>query len=95
MPADIGIFIDFLVLQKKKTKMCSIDSCKSSIFKKDEEKESEKIDCLVHQIQKYKKNKSFRVCSFYIHSKSDVNTISDLIRVEKYVDNNIQIFYLL
>ena len=24
--------------------------------------------------------------------KSDVNTISDLIRVEKYVDNNIQIF---
>ena len=25
-------------------------------------------------------------------SKSDVNTISDLIRVEKYVDNNIQIF---
>ena len=35
------------------------------------------------------------MCSFYIHSKSDVNTISDLIRVEKYVDNNIQIFYLL
>ena len=27
--------------------------------------------------------------------KSDVNTISDLIRVEKYVDNNIQIFHLL
>ena len=27
--------------------------------------------------------------------KSDVNTISDLIRDEKYVDNNIQIFYLL
>ena len=24
--------------------------------------------------------------------KSDVNTISDLVRVEKYVDNNIQIF---
>ena len=24
--------------------------------------------------------------------KSDLNTISDLIRVEKYVDNNIQIF---
>ena len=42
-----------------------------------------------------KKQDSFRVCSFYIHSKSDVNTISDLIRVEKYVDNNIQIFYLL
>ena len=42
-----------------------------------------------------KKQDSFRVCSFYIHSKSDVNTISDLIRVEKYVDNNIQIFHLL
>ena len=27
--------------------------------------------------------------------KSDVNIISDLIRVEKYVDNNIQIFHLL
>ena len=42
-----------------------------------------------------KKQDSFRVCSFYIHSKSDVNTISGLIRVEKYVDNNIQIFNLL
>ena len=41
-----------------------------------------------------KKQDSFRVCSFYIHSKSDVNTILDLIRVEKYVDN-IQIFHLL
>ena len=29
--ADIGIFIDFLVLEKKKTKMCSVDSCKSFI----------------------------------------------------------------
>ena len=26
------------------------------------------------------------------NSKSDVNTISDLIRVEKYIDDNIQIF---
>ena len=68
---------------------------KSSIFKKDEEKQSEKIDCPVNQIQKCKKKQdSFRVCSFYIHSKSDVNTILDLIRVEKYVDN-IQIFHLL
>ena len=76
--------------------MCSVDSCKSSTFKKDEEKQSEKIDCPVHQIQKCKKKQDyFRVCSFYIHSKSDVNTISDLIRVEKYVDNNIQIFNLL
>ena len=30
---DIGIFIDILVLEKKKTKMYSVDSCRSSIFK--------------------------------------------------------------
>ena len=36
--ADIGIFIDFLVLEKKKTKMCRVDNCRSSIFNKDEEK---------------------------------------------------------
>ena len=59
--ADIDIFIDFLVLEKKKTKMCSIDSCKSSILKKDEEKQSEKFDCPIHQIQKCKKRQdSFR-----------------------------------
>ena len=87
--------------------MCRVDSCRSSIFKKDEEKQSEKFDCLVHQIQKRKKRQdSFRVCSFYIQGKahlkgvlgtkgklkSDVNTISDLLRIEKYVDNNMQIF---
>ena len=90
--ADIGIFIDFLVLEKKKTKMCSIDSCKPSIFKKDEEKQSKKLIVPFIKFKSAKKQDSFRVCSFYIHSKSDVNTISDLIRVEKYVDNNIQIF---
>ena len=69
--ADIGIFIDFLVLEKKKTKMCSVDSCRSSIFKNDEEKYSKKFDCPVHQIQKCKKRQdSFRVCSFYIHGKA-------------------------
>ena len=29
--ADIGMFIDFLVLEKKKTKICRVDSCRSSI----------------------------------------------------------------
>ena len=57
--ADIGIFIDFPVLEKKKTKMCSVDSCKSSIFKKDEEKQSEKIDCPVHQFKSAKKTRFF------------------------------------
>ena len=70
-PADIGIFIDFLVLEKKKTKMCSFDSCRSSIFKNDQEKQPEKFDCPVHQIKKCKKRQnSFRVCSFYIHDKA-------------------------
>ena len=69
--ADVDIFIDFLVLEKKKTKMCSVDSCRSSIFKKDEEKQSEKFDCIVHQFQKCKKRQdSFRVCNFYIQGKA-------------------------
>ena len=107
---DIGIFIDFLVLEKKKTKMCSVDSCRSSIFKKDQEKQSEKFDCPVHQIQKCKKDKILLECAVCTSTakhilkgvlvakrklKSDVNTISDLIRDEKYVDNNIHIFHLL
>ena len=70
--ADIGIFIDFLVLEKRKTKMCSADSCRSSILKQEQEKQSKKLDCPVHQIKKCKKKRqdSFRVCSFYIHGKA-------------------------
>ena len=71
--ADIGIFIDFLVLEKKKTKMCSVDNWKSSILKKDEEKQSEKIDCPVHQIQKCKKNKILLEC---VVSTSTANLMS-------------------
>ena len=70
--ADIGIFMDFLVLEMKKTEMCSADSCRSSILKKEQEKESKKLNCPVHQIKKCKKKRqdSFRVCSFYIHGKA-------------------------
>ena len=69
--ADISRFIDFLDLEKMKTKMCSVDSCRSSIFRKDQAKQSKKFDCLVHQIKKWKKRQdSFRVCSFYIHGKA-------------------------
>ena len=69
--ADIGIFIDFLVLEKKKTKMCSVDSCRSSIFQRDKEKQSAKLYCPVHQIKKCKKRQdSFRVYSFYNHTKA-------------------------
>ena len=102
--ADIGIFIDFLVLEKKKTKMCSADSCRSSIFKKDEEKN------LIVPFIKFKSGKKDKILLECVVSTStekhilkgvlvtkgkltsDVNTISDLIRVKKYVDNNIQIF---
>ena len=102
--ADIGIFIDFLVLEKKKTKMCSADSCRSSIFKKDEEKN---LIVSFIKLKSAKKDKILLECVVSTSTakhilkgvlvtkgklKSDVNTISDLIRVEKYVDNNIQIF---
>ena len=60
--ADIGIFIDFLVLEKRKTKMCSADSCRSSILKKEQEKQSKKLDCPVHQIKKCKKDKILLEC---------------------------------
>ena len=101
---DIGIFIDFLVLEKKKTKMCSVESCRSSIFQKDEEKnlivpfikfKSVKIDkilleCVVSTSTAKHILKVVLVINWKL--KPDVNTISDLIRVEKYVDNNIQTF---
>ena len=65
----IGIFIDFLVLEKK----CSFDNCRSSIFKNDPEKQPQKLDFPVHQIKKCKKRQnSFRVCSFYIHGKAQI-----------------------
>ena len=64
---DIGIFIDFLVLEKKKTKMCR--GLPSS--KKMKRNNPKNFDCPVHQIQKCKKRQdSFRVCSFYIHGKA-------------------------
>ena len=94
----------------KMTKMCSVDSYRSFIFKKDQEKQSEKFDCRVHQIKKCKKRQdSFRVCSFYIYSKAHTENRgsiqgkvevwcqyqSNIIRDEKYVDNNRHIFHLL
>ena len=57
--ADIGMLVYFLVLEKKKTKMCSADHCRPSIFKKDQEKHSEKFYCPIHQIKKCKKKTRF------------------------------------
>ena len=105
--ADIGIFIDFLVLEKKKTKICSVDSCRSLIFKKDEEKNLKNWKTVPFKFKGAKKDKILLECVVSTSTenhilkgvlvtkgklKSDVNTISDLIRVEKYVDNNIEIF---
>ena len=69
--ADIDIFIEFFFfLEKRKTEGCRVDSCRSSIFKKDQEKQYEKNDCPVHQIKKCRKRQdSFGLCSFYIHGK--------------------------
>ena len=105
--ADIGIVIYFLVVEKKKTKTCSTDNCRSTIFKKEQEKQSEKFDYPVHQIKKCKKRQECLVSTSTTKHilkgvlvtkgklKSDVGTISDLMRTEKYVDNNMHIFDLL
>ena len=105
--ADIGILIDFLIVEKKKTKTCSADSCRSTIFKKEQEKQSEKFDYPAHQIKKCKKRQECLASTSTTKHilkgalvtkgklKSDVGAISDLIRKEKYVDNNVHIFYLL
>ena len=61
------IFLDFLLLEKKKTKMCSGDSCRSSIFQKDQQNQYKKFDCLVNHIKKCEERQnSFSMCSFYI-----------------------------
>ena len=101
---DIGILIDFLILEKKKTKLCSFDSCRSSILKIDQEKQPEKFDC---SFIKFKTLLEYVVSTsttkYILKSvlvkkgklKPDVNIISHLIQEEKYVDNNIHIFHLL
>ena len=69
--ADIGIFIHFLVSEKKKTKMCRADSCRSSIFKKDKRNNPKNLIVPFIKFQSAKKRQnSFRVCSFYIHGKA-------------------------
>ena len=107
---DIGIFLDFPVLEKKKTKMYSFDSFRSSIFKNDQEKHPKNLIVLFIKLKSAKKDKTLLECVVSTSTakhilkgvlvtkgklKSDVGTISDLIRDEKYVDNNIHIFHLL
>ena len=82
--------------------MYSVDSCRSFIFN-----EEKNLIVLFIKFKSAKKGKALLECVVSISMakhilkgllvtkgklKSDVNTISDLIRVEKYVDNNIQIF---
>ena len=90
--------------------MCSFDSCRSSIFKNDQEKQPEKFDCPFIKLKSAKKDKTLLESVVSISTtkhilksvlvkkgklKSDVNIISDLRRDEKYVDNNIHTFHLL
>ena len=109
-PADIGIFIDFLVLEKKKTKMCSFNS-RSLPYSKTIKRNNPKI--LIASFIKLKSAKkdkthlesvvSISTAKHILKSvlvkkgklKPDVNIISDLRRDEKYVDNNIHTFHLL
>ena len=108
--ADIGIFIDFLVSKKKKTKMCRVDSCRSSIFKKDKRNNPKNLIVPFIKFQSAKKDKILLECVVSTSTakhilkcvlvtkgklKSDDNIISDLIRVEKYVDNNIAYLVLI
>ena len=109
--AAIDIFMDFLILEKKKTEMCSADSCRSSILKKEQEKESKKLDCPVHKIKKCKKkDKILLECVVSTSTakhmlkgvlvtkgklKPDVNSMSDILRDEQYVDNNIYVSSLM
>ena len=108
--ADFGIFIDFLVSEKKKTKMCRVDSCRSSIFKKDKRNNPKNLIVPFIKFQSAKKDKILLECVVSTSTakhilkcvlvtkgklKSDDNIISDLIRVEKYVDNNIAYLVLI
>ena len=94
----------FFCFRKEEDQNVQHDSCRSSMFKEDEEKK------LIVPFIKFKSTKKDKILLECVVStstakhilkgvlvtkgklKSDVNTISDLIRVEKYVDNNIQIF---
>ena len=67
---DTDILLDFLVLEKLKTKRCRVDSCRSSIFKKNWKRKSGKFDCPIHQIKKCRKRKdSLGLNSFYINER--------------------------
>ena len=68
--AEIYIFIDFIVLEKSKNKSCRTDSCRSSVFKR----------------SRYAVSTSIANNTLQEKLTSDPNTISDLIRDERYVD---------
>ena len=74
---DSQIFIDFLVLEKRKTERCRVDSCRSSIFEKDQV-------CVVSTSTV--KNALKGVLVTKENLRSNFSTISDLIRDEKFVD---------
>ena len=83
MLVDIGIFIDFLVLEK------FVPFIKLKSVKKDKTL----LEYVVSTSTPKHILKSVLVKKGKL--KPDVNIIPDLIRYEKYVDNNIHIFHLL
>ena len=110
MLADIGIFGDFLILEKVKTKMCSIGSCRASIFKKIKKNNPKNVIVPFIKLKSAKNHKILLECVVSTSLakrilkgvlvtkgklKSDINTKSAFIRDEKYVDKNIHIFHLL
>ena len=94
---DIGIFIDFFVLEKEKTKMCSVDRCRSS--KKIKKNNPQNLIVPFIKLKSPKNDKILLECAVSTSTakrilkgvlvtkgklKSDVNTIPDLISDEKY-----------
>ena len=55
---DIGIFIDLLVLEKKKTKMCSVDSLSLPFSKKMKRNNPKKLIVLLIKFKSAKKKKT-------------------------------------
>ena len=69
--ADIGIFIDFLVLEKKRPKCAALAVVGLPSWKKNKRNNPKNLIVSFMKLKSAKKGQdSFRVCSFYIHGKA-------------------------
>ena len=102
--------MDFLVLEKKKTKCVALTVVGLPSSKKIKRNNLKNLMVPFIQLKSAKKDKMLLECVVYKcmakhmlkgvlgtkgKLKSDANTISNLIRDEKYVDNSTHIFHLL